>query len=213
MRKCPFTGKLFDESKIAEYIWHLKSTRDEMRAKRNLNRVKAGFSKWLRAEKLKLIHPDMVPEWFMANQRHIMDAINAGCRGKNDTHDGKFFADDIFQKVRWEKAPVFNSSASNTHVCPDNGKTNWGCKDGEIKGYPGWRGYINGTLKRNKKHNSSYPYSSALNLVGIKTGSGGGGNESWGYDFTMFLADWPGFEVEIRKMEGDRIVAKLKGTK
>jgi hypothetical protein len=213
-RRCPFTGKLFEESKIDKYILHLKTTRDEMRYERNLKGVKAGFSEWLKVEKLKLIHPDMVPEWFIANQRHIMDAVNAGCRGKNDHHYDKFFADDVFQKVYLEKSPVFNLFTSNSHSCPDNGETNW-CEQELFKptGYPGWRGHIHGSLNRNKKHNSSYPYTSALKLVGIKTGGGGGGNERWAYDFTMFLADWPGFEVEYRKIEGDRIIAKLKGVR
>jgi hypothetical protein len=187
------------------------SIQDQIRTKQNLKDVKAKFSEWLKAEKLTLIHPDMVPEWFMNNQRYIMDAVNAGCRSQRYRYDGQFFASDVFRKIRWGRSPVFNLFTSNTHVCPDNGETNWSRLNDKIKGYPGWSGQINGNLSRNKENDTSYPYGLALNLIGVKTGTGGGGNQNWAYDFSMFLADWPGFEVEYRKIEGDRIIAKLKG--
>jgi hypothetical protein len=214
MRKCPFTGKLFDESKIGEYIWHLKVTRDAMREERELKRIKDTFKDWLKAEKKKIIHPDQIPEWFLANQQYLMDAHNAGCRSTHYHGFGrdKFYSTDKFTKVVWERAPVYSANVSNTHSCPDNGKQNFDGKlPGVPTGYPGWTGYIKGSLSRNKKHCGQYPYSELLNLVGIKTGSGGGGNENWGYDFRLWLADWPGLKEEVRAMEEREILRRLKG--
>jgi len=68
----------------------------------------------------------------------------------------------------------------------------------------------------------SYPYDSIGKFVGLKTGSGGGGNEDWGYDVSIFLDDWPGlnqqwadmiFEQEVTRyeQEKDRIINRLKG--
>lgn len=220
-RKCPFTGKIFTEDKIGAYIWHLKETRDKMRAERKSKRIKDSFWNWLREEKLKLTHPDMIPQWLLDNQQTIMDAYTAGCRPKYTRafeHD-KFVKGDIFTKISWERSPVFSDVTSNSHSCPDDGEENWCSRDSSIPGgYPGWSGHVNGSLKRPPKKDYSYPYGQFLNLVGIKTGSGGGGNENWSYDFKLFLSDWPGLQVEYkeilrlrREVEADRIIGRLKG--
>lgn len=208
MRKCPFTGKIFDESRIEEYILHLLNTREEMRRKRAQKSLALTFHDWLHEEKLKLTHPSQVPDWLLENQQKIMDAINAGCRPKHHHWWDRdlFKPEDKFTKIVWTRECVFQDVLSNSHSCPDNGVENFmGDKD-KPRGYPGWQTYIAGTLKRNKKNSGSYPYSSLLNMVGIKTGSGGGGNENWSYDAKVFLADWPGFQVEVDKiMEQRRI--------
>lgn len=213
-RKCPFTGKVFEESRIDEYVLHLLDTRKDLKRKRHLSNVKNTFEDWLKAEKLKITHPNQIPEWFLENQKQIMDAHNAGCRPKKYSgfDRDKFFTSDTFTKVEWEKEVVFSDLVSNSHSCPDNGEMNFGGDGvGIPKGYPGWSGYVQGSLSRDMKHRGSYPYSAALNLVGINTGTGGGGNENWGYDFRIFLADWPGLKEEVRRLEEERIIRKLKG--
>lgn len=216
MRKCPFTGKIFDESRIGEYIWHLKETRDAMRQARKLKNIKDTFFEWLKAEKLKITHPNQVIDWFMENQRYIMDAHNAGCRPKNyhGFDSDKFYPTDSFKNVRLERIPVFSDMVSNSHSCPDDGEQNFsGDRPGVPTGYPGWTGYIRGTLSREKKNMHAYPYSAALNLVGIKTGSGGGGNENWGYDFRLWLSDWPGFGSEYEQIMEQRRLDAIEAAK
>jgi hypothetical protein len=208
VRKCRFTGKIFEEKDLKKYAIHLRNLRAERAEKRKLDKVRATFTSWLNREKKKILHPEDIPAWFLKNQRKIMDAVNAGFGDR----DEKFYPTDEFTKFSFEKAR-YSRLTSNTHVCPKGGVTNWSVEDDKPKGYPGWSVHVNGTLKRSKNHLGSYPYPAALNAVGLKTGSGGGGNESWGYGVSIFLADWPGLQQTILEMECDQIVDKLKGVR
>lgn len=222
-RKCPFTGKVFEESKKKAYIQHLAEVRKDLRAKRHVTHVRLVFHTWLAEERAKVRRVQDLPQWFMDNQRILMDAHNAEIPSGYvfTSFDEKFVMEDIFENVTINLRDGFTENVSNSHVCPDNGITNFGGEAGRPKGYPGWQGVIKGTLKRPKKLNGRYPYSNALNLAGFKTGSGGGGNENWSYEVRIFLDDWPGlqgqrdFEVAeaIRiayEEEEDRIVRRLK---
>lgn len=215
MRKCPFTGKIFDESRINEYILHLLDTREAMRKKREQGRLNDRFFGWLYEEKLKLTHPDQVPHWFLENQQTIMDALTAGCRPVDTLfrYRDVFKSGDKFTEVVWVRDPQFQDLLSNTHSCPDNGVQNFMRNPKKPTGYPGWQTWIKGKLKRDKKNNGSYPFPDGLNLVGIKTGSGGGGNENWGYDAKLFLADWPGFQVEYDRIVEQRRLDAIEAAK
>ena len=211
VRKCRFTGKIFEEKDLKKYAIHLRNLRAERAEKRKLDKVRTTFTAWLNREKKKILHPEDIPAWFLKNQRRIMDAVTAGF-GNRGFDKGRFYATDEFTKFQFETIR-YSPYVSNTHVCPEGGVTNWGSEDGLPTGYKGWATHANGTLKRNKNHQGDYPYSSALNAVGLKTGSGGGGNESWGYGVSIFLDDWPGLKHTVDLMERDQIVAKLKGVK
>jgi hypothetical protein len=208
VRKCRFTGKLFEEKDLKKYAIHLKKLRIEMAEARHLAKVRTTFKAWLKAEKKAIRHPEEIPAGFLKNQRKIMDAVNAGL----DDRYERFYKTDRFTKFSFETIR-YSKEASNTHVRPFDGILNWGREDDKPKGYPGWITHVNGVLERNKSHMGSYPYSAALNVIGLKTGSGGGGNESWGYGITIFLADWPGLKQTILEMEAEEIVARLKGVK
>jgi len=192
VRKCPFTGVIFEESNIQEYIEHLFNLRENMKKERKFQRIRSSFKAWLWEEKQKITDINMVVPWFLKNQSSIMDAHNAiNCpRGKSPLDD-PFYKTDKFINITLRA--YYSDRVSNSHRCPDNGVTNWCARDPNLPtGYPGFQGRIEGALVRSKKNNNSYPYTDALNLVGIKTGTGGGGNGSWGYDVSLFLADWPG---------------------
>lgn len=225
-RKCPFTGKVFEESKVKEYILHLQDVRIRQRAKRNEKRVKSTFHTWLAKERAQIKKIEDIPAWFMDNQRILMDAHNAGIHSQYSfcSDRDKFVIEDVFKNVtiKLRGTRGFSDLVSNSHVCPDKGVTNFCGEDGKPRSYPGWEVDIAGTLKRPRKLNSSYPYSMAINLAGIKTGSGGGGNENWGYDAKIFLDDWPGLqaqrdfelaEIARKKYELDQlnILRRLKG--
>jgi hypothetical protein len=215
VRKCPFTGKIFEEKDIKKYVLHLQALRADMQTERQHERLRATFAKWLGEEKKKVTHIDMICPWFLENQRVIMDSTNAICFGGDTKSErrNRFIKADKFAQLEFEHAR-YDPLADNSHTCPDNGVMNWCAKDPTKPiGYKGWKGYLKGSLVRPASHDYSYPYSEALNLVGIKTGSGGGGNKSFGYGFTIYLDDWPGLKEQIRLMEEDLIVSKLKGTK
>jgi len=210
VRKCRFTGKIFEEKDLKKYALHLKKLRIEMKEQREEDRVKKDWTKWLKAERKRIKTVDEIVPWFLANQKRIMYAANAmGTRFSSD----KFYPEtDSFTKM--VLGVGYNAFASNSHRCPDKGVMNWEGRRGDPAkptSYVGWTGNISGCLTREKKNNYSYPYSEALKIVGLKTGSGGGGNERWSYEVTIFLDDWPGLKHEVELMEQELVVNKLKG--
>ncbi len=193
--KCRFTGKIFEMADVKKYKKHLKDLRKEQKEKRKLDNIKKTFATWLATERAKITNVEQIIPWFLKNQRHIMDAHNAGCKSYRTWDTDKFHEADNFTDLKL--SVKFDRCVSNSHVCPDTGVTNWCGRDAGPRGYSGFYGNINGVLQRDRKHNSAYPYGSALNLVGLKTGSGGGGNDHWSYEVSIFDADWPGLVETI----------------
>lgn len=208
--KCPFTGKLFEQKDKAIYAKHLSELREKQRQDREYDRLRSTWCNWLAEERANIHYVEEIPAWFLKNQRKIMDAVNALKFSSGFDRCSKFVKDDKFVNLEWERCQ-FTTKASNTHVCPDDGITNWGSEKDKPAGYTGWVGYLKGSLVRPNRHNYSYPYSEALNIVGIKTGTGGGGNINFGYGFTIFLRDWPGLQHQVNEIEQDQIVHTLKG--
>jgi len=202
VHKCRVTGKIFEDKNRAKYILHLKNIRARQKELRLHERIRDEFPAWLTKERSEIYDPEDIIPWFLKNQRYIMDAANAITFANHDSYE-KFQPADRFDDLKYERIR-YNPFVSNSHSCPDNGVQNWGGKDMNPKSYPGWEGHIIGKLLRPPKHNSSYPYGEALNIVGIKTGSGGGGNESWGYDIKLFLDDWTGLGqiLTLNKLRG-----------
>ena len=207
VNKCRYTGTLFESD--TDYTNHLAALRRERAADRKAANLRNTFFDWLKAEKELLISIDMVVPWILENQRTIMDACNAGIqpkRGSLSFWNGrdKLYPTDKIVELKMVSAR-YSDSVSNTHSCPDDGVTNWGGQvKGAPRGYPGWQCRFEGKTERLQKHMGQYPSSRILNLVGVKTGTGGGGNESWGYDAEIFLSDWPQLSQEL-------LFNKLKG--
>lgn len=213
VRKCPFTGKIFEEDKVGGYIAHLYDLRNKMKNERHLQNVKSNFAVWLAKERESITQIDMIVPWFLKNQRHIMDAHNAGCTSQYSFRSNeKFFPGDKFTEMVFERI-TFHRTLSNTHICPDSGVTNFSWDSAKPRGYIGWRIQVSGKCPRKGQLNHVYPYSSALNLVGIKTGTGGGGNDNWSYDASIFVDDWTGLKAVVRQMEEEEIIHKLKGAR
>ena len=209
VRKCPYTGKIFEEKDIGKYMIHLRNIREARHEANHLTRVKDSFATWLLQERTKIISIDEIAPWFMDNQRHIMDAHNSGIsdRWGHSTRD-KFHKNDRFENINL--VVNYNHFISNSHTCPDNGVTNFSQTNDKPISYRGYSGRISGSLKRSSPLIHGYPYSNAINIVGIKTMSGGGGNDEWGYGVNIFLDDWPGIK---NVAEGFEIIARLKGIK
>jgi len=202
VHKCRITGKLFEDKDRAKYILHLKAMRAKQKELRLHEKIRKEFGAWLAKERSEICDPNDIIPWFMKNQRYIMDAADALKFSNNKKYQNGFHPDDRFIDITMRIK--YSPCVSNSHQCPDNGITNWCARDPGVTSYPGWEGHIDGTLVRPSKYNWSYPSSEALNIVGLKTGSGSGGNESWGYDVKVFLADWPGLGqiLTINKLKG-----------
>ena len=107
----------------------------------------------------------------------------------------------------------WNECVSNSHSAPHNGQENWGGyrdKDNVPRGYPGWQGRVEWIVAWPKEWDGVYLggdlFSKGTFRSGRQrahTGTGGGGGmrysekhgchvQSFGYDFRIFAADWPG---------------------
>lgn len=196
--QCPHTKKLFEDQK--EYKSHLTKIARERRKIKHNNHIRATFFEWLTEERLKLDSIKDMSQWLLDNQRIIMDAANLIPCG--NWAEDKFYDTDLFTKIDFSHLR-WGLETSNSHCCPKGGVTNWAGRemfaDGtpKPKGYPGWSGRVDGSLKRLKKHMSNYPASGFFKLVGIHTGTGGGGNESFGWDVKIFAKEWPGPVAEL----------------
>ena len=195
--QCAKTQKVFTEKE--DYSKHLRRLAAANRKAKQYADLKSSFYTWLAAEKENIFSVNDIAPWVILHQRKLMDAANAlHIYSFND----KFFDDDEYTQF-FTADMRYSSSVSNSHSCPHNGVQNWGgdvkLKDGSPapRGYPGWSGRIGGTLKRNKGRMSSYPATNILKLIGLHTGTGGGGNNSWGYDCRIYLADWPGLSNQL----------------
>ncbi len=206
VRKCSFTGKLFEEKDINKYIKHLQNIRAEHRTNRRLKNVSENFESWLHNEKLKILDFSEIPDWIIKNQTYIMEYCNA-VLPKTYNHKFPFQpTTDKFEDIKLLR--MYKTHASNTHSCPKNGVQNWERKPDLPNGYPGLVGTIEGKLVRNKIDLNNYPTSDLLNILGIITHGGGGGNNQWRWSVTLFLDDWPGL---TRAIEEKEILSKLKG--
>lgn len=91
----------------------------------------------------------------------------------------------------------YNENLSNTHNSPIGKPTNWWNKPDIPAGYPGWGGRV--TFKKHNKSGKSHVssndhseiHSPYRGILGLNTGSGGGGYNEFTYDIKLFLDDFP----------------------
>jgi hypothetical protein len=123
--------------------------------------------------------------------------------------------------VRW------NPEVSNSHSCPHNGVQCWSsheAKDGRPRSYPGWSGRAEWIVAWPKEWDGWYLGGDLFggfhggHRTRAHTGTGGGGGmrysekhkchvQSFGYDFRIYAADWPGM---ARYYEKQRMWKTLK---
>lgn len=193
VRKCPFTGKIFEEKDIDNYIHHLKAIREEKQEQRNNSRVRNTFYEWLRAEQAKVQSFSEIVPWILENQKKLMSSYNAMYCSGDIPWRGKFSKNSKLETL--DMTCKFTPRASNTHCHPRNGITNWWCNDDKPLGYPGWIGGLTGTLDVLNPRGSP-DWSAFFEMIDIHTGSGNGGN-TFRYGMTVFASDWPGPAEEL----------------
>ncbi len=184
-----YTGEVFTSEE--KYKTHNRKQAAFKRDQAKKKKIKDDFLMWLNNEQINnLSDISLLPAWIITNQRKLMDGFNAIPGYGTWTSDKFFDTDEIIEiklDIRWKEC------VSNSHASPRHGVSNWCARDKtKPVGYPGWYGRIEGTLKREPKHNSDYPMSGLLKMIDVITGTGGGGNKGWGYEVSIFAQDWAG---------------------
>lgn len=232
--KCDEDGKLFEDKK--KYQNHLRKLARERNTKRKLMVADAiADQKWTelyeREQTLEdwacmvINHQDMF--WAEAAKGDPYDWAQVGkIRGRKQSGV-------VCPVPRLLEFTEFNlrwsNTVSNSHSCPHNGVTCWSsneAKDGRPQSYPGWCGRIEWIVAWPKEWDGFYLggdlFSGGTFRSGRQrahTGTGGGGGmrysekhgchvQSFGYDFRIFAADWPGL---ARYMVKQQFVEVLKG--
>ena len=221
--KCDQTGKLFEDKN--KYKGHLSKLARERNTRRKLTVAEAvADQKWNELyeceqtiEQWKLMvlgNQDMF--WAEAARSDPVDWKQVG-----KTH--KKVVCPVPRLLEFERFDVrWNTEVSNSHSCPHNGVQNWGGReqiDGQPAptGYPGWSGRVDWIVAWPREWDGVYLGGDLFRgLHGFRsgrqrahTGTGGGGGmrysekhgchvQSFGYDFRMYAADWPG----MARLEG-----------
>lgn len=225
--KCDETGKLFEDK--VKYQSHLRKLARERNAKRKLTIKEAEADAWwAQAYEREMT----IQEW----KQFVIDNQNRfwAEAAKTDPWDWKSVGKshrkvicpvpDLLEfttfDVRW------SPTVSNSHSRPHNGVTNWGGKDNAPRSYPGWQGRVEWIVRWPKEWDGVY-LGSNLFRDGHNTrtraysGTGGGGGmrysekygchvQSFGYDFRMYAADWPGMARVIGHQQFQEVLKGIR---
>jgi hypothetical protein len=216
--KCDQTGKLFEDQ--TKYKSHLRKLARERNTKRKLMVAEAvANQKWNELYEreqsihdwacMVINHQDMF--WAEAAKH---DAYDWSVVGKTHSRKKDTVVCPVPRLLEFTQFDVhWNPKVSNSHSCPHNGVTCWSSReaaDGRPTGYPGWSGRVEWIVAWPKEWDGTYIggdlFSGGTFRTGRQrahTGTGGGGGMrysekhkchvmSFGYDFRIFAADWPG---------------------
>lgn len=211
--KCDETGKLFEDK--VKYQSHLRKLARERNFKRKLTVKEAEADAWWAEAYEREMTIDQWRQFVIDNQERFW-AESA----KSDPCDWAQVGKTYGRKQGGVVCPVprlleftefsvrWNPTVSNSHSAPHNGVTCWSsreAKDGRPQSYPGWSGRAEWIVAWPKEWDGWYLGSNLFNgrRSRAHTGTGGGGGmrysekhgchvQSFGYDFRMYAADWPG---------------------
>jgi len=214
--KCDQTGKLFEDKN--KYKGHLSKLARERNIKRKLTVMEAvADQKWAELYECE----QTIEQWrdmVIANQDMFWaeaaksDPYDWKQVGKTHSRKKDAVVCPIPRLLEFTEFSVrWNPQVSNSHSCPHNGVQNWGNRDKNAPtSYPGWSGRVEWIVAWPKEWDGVYLGSDLFRgLFGngsrqrAHTGTGGGGGmrysekhgchvQSFGYDFKLFAADWPG---------------------
>lgn len=216
--KCDQTGKLFED--VNKYKGHLSKLARERNTKRKLMVEEAvANQKWnelYECEQSIEQWRDMV----IANQDMFWAEAAEGDKhdwsivGKTHGRKKDAVVCPIPELLEFTEFSVrWNPEVSNSHSAPHNGVQCWSsqeAKDGRPRSYPGWSGRVEWIVRWPKEWDGWYLggdlFAQGTFRTGRQrahTGTGGGGGmrysekhgchvQSFGYDFRMYAADWPG---------------------
>lgn len=213
--KCDETGKLFEDK--VKYQSHLRKLARERNEKRKLTVKEAEADAWWAKAYEREMTIDQWRQFVIDNQSRFWAEA-----AKGDPHDWSMVGKSHSRRKDGVICPIpelleftafnvrWSPTVSNSHSCPHNGVQNWGGKDDKPKSYPGWTGRVDWIVRWPKEWDGWYLggdlFSGGTFRSGRQrahTGTGGGGGMRWsekyqcyvqsfGYDFRMYAADWPG---------------------
>jgi hypothetical protein len=229
--KCDQTGKLFEDQ--TKYKNHLRKLARERNTKRKLMVAEAvADQKWNELYECE----QTIEQWkLMVLGNQDMFWAEAA---RSDPHDwaqvgktSKKVVCPVPRLLEFERFDVrWNPQVSNSHSCPHNGVQNWGNRDPNAPtSYPGWSGRLDWIVAWPKEWDGVYLGGDLFRgLHGFRsgrqrayTGTGGGGGmrysekhgcyvQSFGYDFKLFAADWPGMARVVGMQQLEEV---LKGVR
>lgn len=205
--KCDHTGKLFEDH--SKYKAHLRKLARERQQRRKLEVVVSEADAWWAAAYEREMSIEDFKNFIIENQdRFWQDAARS--EGFSWNQVGKIHRGVVCPVPKLLEFTKFDlhwsDSVGNTHSCPHNGVTNWAAKDASLPtGYPGWRGAVEWIVEFPEQWRSVYLGSDLFRgrrgRCHTGTGGGRGGGYSvkhgcytqrYGYDFSVYAADWTG---------------------
>ena len=230
--KCDETGKLFEDQ--TKYKNHLRKLARERNLKRKLAVAEAlADQKWNELYECE----QTIEQWrdmVIANQNMFWaeaaksDPYDWKYVGKTHSRGKNPVVCPIPELLEFTTFDVrWNPTVSNSHSRPHNGVTCWSsqeAKDGRPRSYPGWSGRVEWIVRWPKEWDGIYLGSDLFrdncgrSRVRAYSGTGGGGGmrysekhgchvQSFGYDFRMFAADWPGMARVIARQQFAEVLA------
>ena len=179
--KCVDTGKLFEFE--AEYRAHRTRYLRAQAKTRAKEQARAAAIAEVAALKAEVTEVEQLPGWLLRNYAKLMKACKTihGARvlpaGKLAEHPPEILSMQL----------MFSDLVSNSHSAPKSGVTNWYRDKALPLGYPGYRGQV--TWSDNKRRSDQHlARSEMLDLIGVHTGTGGGGT----FECRIYIDDWPG---------------------
>ena len=223
--KCDEDGKIFEDKK--KYQNHLRKLARHRREQKRLRVEEAladriwnelyeceqSLEQW---RDMVIANQDLFWAEAAKNNRYDWDRVGKARGRKKDAV--------VCPVPRLLEFTHFNLSWSdmvgNTHSRPHNGVENWGGRvEGAPRGYPGWCGRVEWIVAWPKEWDGFYLGSSLFSGSAFGTGrqrawtgTGGGGGmrfsekhgcyvQSFGYDFRIYAADWPGMARYYEKQK------------
>ena len=198
--KCPDTGKLFEH--IKDYRSHRKKVLAKLAREREIKNAAELDQKWW--EKNFWHGVKSLAQLKAAIMLH-RDVL--ALRGLKFDRSLPHVKPTPIVEIT-EFSLTYNDHISNTHSCPHNGVNNLGRYNTRPLGYSGWHGRIDYRVQSCAKQSYCYPGGGDMwKGTRIHTGTGGGGGfkeptqtQSFGYDITLWAADWPVMHEEFIKM-------------
>lgn len=224
--KSDVDGKIFEDK--TKYQNHLRKLARERATKRKLTVMEAvADQKWMELYECE----QSIEQWrdmVIANQDMFWaeaarsDPHDWSMVGKTHSRKKDAVVCPIPELLEFTEFSVrWNTEVSNSHSAPHNGVTCWSsheARDGRPRSYPGWSGRVEWIVRWPKEWDGWYLGGDLFGgfhgscRTRAHTGTGGGGGmrysekhkcyvQSFGYDFRMYAADWPGLARYIAKQQ------------
>ena len=234
--KCDEDGKIFEDKK--KYQNHLRKLARERNTKRKLTVMEAlADQKWSELYECE----QSIEQWrdmVIANQNMFWaeaaksDPYDWSMVGKMSSRGKNGVVCPVPELLEFTAFDLrWSDCVSNSHSCPHNGVTNWAgrekMEDGSPapRGYPGWTGRVDWIVRWPKEWDGWYLGSDLFKgrRSRAHTGTGGGGGmryskkhgcdvQSFGYDFRLFAADWPGLARYMAKQQFVEVLGGKRDT-